>query len=258
MAIGTRGARIIVVKKFGVTRQALVSYLSQEFTSVTTAASREEMSRQMALAEPGLVLLDLRLGHDDGLDLLRQIRSRSNVPVIITTDERAKEIDRVAGLELGADDCLSEPFGLRELLARIRTVLRRAPVQQVVPKPKADLGRHSFNGWHLHRRTRRLTNPDGAPVALTKSEYALLVALLSSSGRPLTRRQLLDATSVLGDASDRSIDTMVLRLRRKLQPDPKAPAMIQTARGVGYRLALTGEGVHSLRPRTANETTIIL
>jgi DNA-binding response OmpR family regulator len=188
-----------------------------------------------------LVILDLRLGQEDGLDLLRKTRSRSDVPVIIVTGHRVDEIDRVVGLELGADDYITKPFGLRELLARVRAVLRRHEAGRAALERGAKRGLCRFGGWQLDRRTRCLTNPDGAPVALTKGEYAMLIAFLDAPQRPLSREHLLQATRVHEDVFDRSIDVQVLRLRRKLETDPTTPNVIRTERGVGYVFTLAVE-----------------
>ena len=175
------------------------------------------------------------------MDLLREIRSRSDVPIIITTGHRRDEIDRVVGLELGADDYVTKPFGVRELLARIRAVLRRREVGALAAQKTAEHKRSRFGGWLLDRRARRLTNAAGQPVVLTKGEYALLVAFLDAPQRPLTREHLLQATRVHEDVFDRSIDVQILRLRRKLEYDASQPQIIQTERGIGYRFALPVE-----------------
>src|SRR6202022_486704 len=192
-------------------------------------------------AVPSLIILDLRLGQDDGLDLLREIRSHSDVPVIITTGHRPDEIDRIVGLELGADDYIVKPFGLRELLARVRAVLRRQEMGRVAQTRDPERGGYRFGGWQLERRRRRLVDPNGAQVSLSKSEYALLLAFLQAPQRSLTREQLLQATRVHEDIFDRSIDVQVLRLRRRLEADPSAPRMILTERNVGYIFALSVE-----------------
>jgi DNA-binding response OmpR family regulator len=186
------------------------------------------VARQIARGEPSLVILDLRLGQDDGLDLLRELRARSDVPVIITTGHRRDEIDRVVGLELGADDYVIKPFGLRELLARIRAVLRRNELGRAASHRDGEQGRYRFAGWLLDRRTRQLTDPSGTPVALTKGEYSLLTAFLDAPQRPLSREHLLQATRIHEDVFDRSIDVQILRLRRKLEPDPSTPRLIRT------------------------------
>jgi two-component system OmpR family response regulator len=231
-------ARILVVDDDNELRRMLVNYLEQQNLRVLSASGRDEMSRQFAVREPNLVLLDLKLDKDDGLDLLREIRSNSDVPVIIMTGHRRDEIDRVVGLELGADDYVTKPFGLRELLARVRAILRRHDAGRQGAEREAAAGGFLFDGWHLDLRTRRLLNPSRVHVPLTKGEYALLVAFLMAPGRPLTREHLLQATRVHEDAFDRSIDVQVLRLRRKLEADPSSPHAIQTERGVGYRFGL--------------------
>ena len=231
-------ASILIVDDDAELRRMLVSYLEAQDLRVLSATRREEMSRHLLQHEPSLVLLDLRLEKDDGLDLLREIRARSDVPVIIMTGHRRDEIDRVVGLELGADDYVSKPFGLRELLARIRAVLRRHESGRAAPGDEGPSGGYRFEGWELDFRKRQLLNPDHAPEPLTKGEYSLLVAFLAAPGRPLTREHLLQATRVHEDVFDRSIDVQVLRLRRKLETDPNLPRAIQTERGIGYRFAL--------------------
>jgi two-component system OmpR family response regulator len=244
LKLGNSGAadlsqpRILVVDDDAELRRMLVNYLEGQSMRVLSASNREEMSRQFAAREPNLVLLDLRLDKDDGLDVLRDIRSRSDVPVIIMTGHRRDEIDRVVGLELGADDYVTKPFGLRELLARVRAVLRRNDFGRAASEHEPASGGFRFEGWELDLRAHRLLNPEGATVPLTKGEYALLVAFLNAPGRPLTREHLLQATRVHEDVFDRSIDVQVLRLRRKLEADPSAPRAIQTERGVGYRFSL--------------------
>jgi DNA-binding response OmpR family regulator len=221
----------------------VVNYLEEQNMRAVPAAGRQEMVRQLAGYEPSLVILDLQLGNDDGLDLLREIRSRSDVPVIITTGYRCDEVDRVVGLELGADDYLIKPFGLRELLARVRAVLRRREARTTAPSRGPKRGRCRFGGWQLDRHHRRLTAPDGSPVRLTKGEYALLTAFLDAPQRPLSRGHLLQVTRVHEDAFDRSIDVQILRLRRKLEIDPSEPRIIQTERGLGYVFALPVEAL---------------
>jgi DNA-binding response OmpR family regulator len=141
------------------------------------------------------------------------------------------------GLELGADDYLARPVGLRELLARIRAVLRRRTWAAGDARERASHGRCRFGGWELDRRTRRLTDPDGNPVGLSKGQYAMLNAFLDAPQRPLSREHLLQATRVHEDVFDRSIDVQVLRLRRKLRSDADASEIIRTERGVGYVFA---------------------
>ena len=237
---GDRHPCVLVVEDDPALQRMILDYLFDNNIRTRAASGREEMTRQLD-SEVDLVILDLRLGPEDGLDLLRHIRSSSDVPVIIVTGHRRDEIDRVVGLELGADDYLIKPFNLRELLARVRAVLRRFEKGRAQPVRDPERGRWRFSGWQLDRRTRRLTDPTGAPVALTKGEYSLLVAFLDAPQRPLSREQLLQATRVHEDVFDRSIDVQILRLRRKLERDPSAPRVIQTERGVGYVFAVPVE-----------------
>ncbi len=239
-----RPVRILLVDDDPGIQRIISEYLHKNSIDVTVAASRKDMMRLVAGTTFNLIILDLRLGQDDGLDLLRELRARGEIPVIIITGHRRDEVDRVIGLELGADDYLTKPFSLRELLARIRVVLRRVDASPPeVPRDPAN-GRSRFAGWTLERRARRLLDPAGKTVSLTKGEYALLVAFLDAPQRPLTREFLLQATRVHEDIFDRSIDVQILRLRRKLEADPSAPGMIQTERGVGYIFAVPVETTH--------------
>jgi two-component system, OmpR family, response regulator len=234
----TRPTRILVVDDDPSLRHMLRDYLEQHDMRVVTVSQRQEVSRQFAAGEPSVVILDRRLGHEDGFDVLREIRLRSDVPVIIISGHRRDEIDRVVGLELGADDYVIKPFGLRELLARVRAVLRRSESGCVASQRESEQGRYRFGGWQLDRRARRVTDPDGAPIALTNGEYSLLIAFVDAPQRPLTREHLLQATRIHEDVYDRSIDVQILRLRRKLETDSRAPRIIQTERGVGYVFTL--------------------
>jgi two-component system, OmpR family, response regulator len=242
-ASGERRVCVLVVEDDAALRRMVVNYLEENNIRTLVAEGREDMARQLRDAEVNLVILDLMLGQEDGLDLLRDVRSNSDVPVIIVTGHRRDDIDRVVGLELGADDYLTKPFNLRELLARVRAVLRRFDSGRPVPARDRDRSRFRFSGWQLDQRARRLTDPDGGPVALTKGEYALLVAFLEAPQRPLSREHLLQATRVHEDVFDRSIDVQILRLRRKLERDPSAPSVIQTERGVGYVFAASVERI---------------
>jgi DNA-binding response OmpR family regulator len=232
---------ILVVDDDAAMREMVVNYLEEHNFRAVSASRGQDIAAHFTESEPSLVILDLRLGREDGLELLREIRSHSDVPVIITTGHRRDEIDRVVGLELGADDYLTKPFSLRELLARIRAVLRRWETGRLAPHRDLERGSCRFGGWRLDRRTRHLTDPNGKPVRLTKGEYALLIAFLEAPQRPLTREHLLQATRMHEDIFDRSIDVQVLRLRRKLEIEPSAPSVIQTERGVGYVFALPVE-----------------
>jgi DNA-binding response OmpR family regulator len=176
----------------------------------------------------------VQLGQDDGLDLLKEIRDRADIPVIIVTGTRPAEADRIVGLELGADDYVVKPFSLRELLARVRAVLRRRELGRAGQASGSERGGYKFNGWTLERRGRKLFGPNMAPVSLTKGEYNLLLAFLEAPQRPLTREHLMRVTRRHEDIFDRSIDVQVLRLRRKLEVDPGAAKTIRAERGIGY------------------------
>ena len=221
--------------------QMVTRYLEDHDISTKSASNKTELCRHFTETLPSLIILDLRLGQDDGLDLLRDIRSHSDVPVIITTGYRPDEIDRIVGLELGADDYIVKPFSLRELLARVRAVLRRQEMGRAARTHEPERGGYRFGGWQLERRARRLIDPGATPVSLSKGEYALLLAFLEAPQRPLSREYLLQATRLHEDIFDRSIDVQVLRLRRKLEADSSAPRVIRTERGVGYVFALPVE-----------------
>jgi two-component system, OmpR family, response regulator len=231
-----RQAHVLLIEDDSAIRQMIENYLTQHGMRVVAAVDASGVARHLS-DEPDLIILDLQLGKDDGLDLLRAIRSRSDVPIIITTGHRRDEVDRVVGLELGADDYLTKPFGLRELLARIRAVLRRRQAGIAASRRDTAHGRSRFgSGWQLDRRLRRLTDPNDTLVPLTKAEYALLVAFLDAPRRPLSREHLMQATRMHEDVFDRSIDVQVLRLRRKLEADSSMPRLIKTERGIGYLL----------------------
>lgn len=234
-----RPTRILMVGDDPVMKQTVAGFFEAHSMRVVPVSGRQGVASQLAADAPSLVILDL--GHDlaGGLDLLREIQSRSDAPIIITGSPRSHEADRVIGLELGADDYVSRPFGTRELLARVRAVLRRRGPGVALQEPRR--GRCRFGGWQLDRRLRRLTDPEGRPVTLTKGEYALLVAFLDAPQRPLSREHLLQATRVHEDVYDRSIDVQILRLRRKLEAGAGAPRLIQTERGVGYVFVLPVE-----------------
>ena len=232
-------AHILVVDPDDAVKDTVIDYFQEHGMHTAQASGRADMSSQFAIHAPDLVILDVHLGKEDGLDLLREIRASSDVLVILTSRYRRDEVDRIIGLELGADDYLTKPFGLRELLARARALLRRRKYAAAPGDPKS--ASYRFGGWRLDRRTRQLTNPQGAPVALTKGLYALLLAFLDAPQRPLTREYLLNATRVHEDVFDRSIDIQILRLRRKLETEPDAPRIIQTQRGVGYVFMLPVE-----------------
>jgi DNA-binding response OmpR family regulator len=224
-------------------RRLVDEYLVQNDFRVSAAATGSELMRALGSEVIDLVLLDLRLRGEDGMQLLRQLRTQSQIPVIILTG-RTEEADRVMGLELGADDYLTKPFSPRELLARIRTVLRRAHAGLEVhgaPVCRA----YRIPGWELNLRTRRLTAENGAQVALSNGEFNLLAALLSTANRVVTRDQLIEMSRRYdNEVYDRAVDVQILRLRRKLERNPAEPQIIITERGAGYRIAVPVEAVY--------------
>ena len=214
-------------------RQLIADYLGQNELRVTTAADGRQMQAVLAEHVVDLIVLDLRLQAEDGMALARRLRDESTIPIIMLTG-RAEEADRVMGLELGADDYLTKPFSPRELLARIRTVLRRRRAEVRQGRPEG-IRAYRFDGWELNLNTRRLTGPDGHSVALSNGEFSLLVVLLGSSQRILSRDQLLDLSRLHNDeVFNRSVDVQIMRLRRKIEPDPQQPRYIRTERGAGY------------------------
>jgi two-component system OmpR family response regulator len=216
-------------------RKLIADYLTNHGFRVSTAAGGREAARIVDENIVDLVVLDLKLAEEDGLQLVNELRTRSDLPIIVITGHWRDDVDRIVGLELGADDYLTKPFNLRELLARVRAVLRRAGTAQPVDSKGA---RYRFAGWELNLRTRRLISPAGTRVGLTIGEFSLLTAFLRTPQQVLSREQLLAATRLHDEeVYDRSIDVQILRLRRKLEIDSTAPELIKTERGVGYVFA---------------------
>jgi len=208
-------------------------YLSSEGYRVSTAHDGAGMRRVIVQDPVDLVILDLMLPGEDGLTLARSLREESTVGIIILTG-RGETVDRIIGLEMGADDYLPKPFHLRELLARVKSVLRRASTRsaerQVAPRSRA-----RFAGWNLDLSSRELLSPSGEEVRLTTGEFDLLAAFVNNANQVLTRDRLLDlARNREAGPFDRTIDVQVGRLRRKLEDDPQRPTMIKTVRGTGY------------------------
>ncbi len=225
---------VIVVDDDASLREMLIRFLEDNQVPTKSASNKSELNRHLAGAPPSLIILDLQLGHDDGFSLLKEIRHHSDVPVIIVTGNRPDEIDRIVGLELGADDYIVKPFSPRELLARARAVLRGRELGRTAQASGPERGGYRFNGWTLERRSRKLFAPNGTPVSLTKGEYNLLLAFLETPQVPLTREHLIQVTRRQEDIFDRSIDVQILRLRRKLEIDPDKPNFIRAERGIGY------------------------
>jgi len=234
---------ILVVDDDSAMRQLVAEYLGQNDFRVTGAASGDELMQTLRGGVVDLVLLDLRLPGEDGMTLLRQLRTASQIPVIILTG-RAEEADRVMGLELGADDYLTKPFSPRELLARIRTVLRRMQVSHEAQGTRVCRA-YRIPGWELNLRTRRLTASDGREVTLSNGEFNLLAALLATANRVVSRDQLIELSRRYdNEVYDRAIDVQILRLRRKIEGNPAEPQIILTERGMGYRIAVAVEAVY--------------
>jgi two-component system, OmpR family, response regulator len=218
-------------------RQMIAHYLGDNEMRVTAVASGREIGEVMGRETIDLVVLDLRLPGEDGMQIARKLRDDSDIPIIMLTG-RKDEADRVMGLELGADDYLTKPFSPRELLARIRALLRRSRANETVADGLQRIRAYRFAGWELNVRLRRLTAPGGAMVGLTNNEFNLLAAFLAAPQRVLSRDQLLGLSRLHNDeVYDRSIDVQVGRLRRKIQPADSEPALIRTERGAGYVFA---------------------
>ncbi len=216
------------------TRQMIADYLGDNDIRVTTLDSGREAADVIARESIDLLILDLKLPGEDGMQIARRLREHWDLPIIMLTG-RKDEADRVMGLELGADDYLTKPFSPRELLARIRALLRRSRAHETVADGLQRLRAYRFAGWELNVRLRRLTLPSGALVTLTNSEFNLLVAFLAAPQRVLSRDQLLGFSRLHNDeVFDRSIDVQVGRLRKKIQPDTIRPPLIRTERGAGY------------------------
>jgi two-component system, OmpR family, response regulator len=221
--------------------EVVQQYLSSEGYRVSVANDGGGMRRVMGQADVDLVILDLMLPGEDGLTLARQLREESTVGIIILTG-RGETVDRIIGLEMGADDYLPKPFHLRELLARVKSVLRRASSRAEKEKSGGARARARFAGWHLDLSTRELVSPDGGEVRLTTGEFDLLAAFVNNANQVLSRDRLLDlARNREAGPFDRTIDVQVGRLRRKLEPDPQKPTMIKTVRGTGYIFTPTVE-----------------
>ncbi|WP_245505095.1 response regulator transcription factor [Neorhizobium sp. S3-V5DH] len=226
---------ILIVDDNAEIRLLLKDFLQRRGMRVSLAKDGSELDAEIERTKVDLIVLDIMLPGRSGLELCQEIRRRSRVPIIMLTAVTDTS-DRIVGLEFGADDYMSKPFDPRELLARIRAVLRRqGGLQLEEPAPAANAV-VQFSGWTLDFGRRRLTDVSGVRVELTRAEFNLLEALVQAGGRVLSREQLIERCG--GNASqsfDRSIDILISRLRRKLEDDPKKPSMIETVRGDGYQ-----------------------
>jgi DNA-binding response OmpR family regulator len=215
-------------------RQMIADYLGDNEIRVTTLPSGREIDDVMARETIDLLILDLKLPGEDGMEIARRLRGDSDLPIIMLTG-RKDEADRVMGLELGADDYLIKPFSPRELLARIRALLRRSRAKETVAEGLARIRAYRFAGWELNVRLRRLTTPKGETVVLRNNEFNLLAAFLAAPQRVLTREQLLNLSRLHNDeVYDRAIDVQVGRLRKKLRSEAAREQLIRTEWGAGY------------------------
>jgi len=238
----TTPGHVLAVDDDPIIREAIADYLRQHEFRVTAVADGRAMQAVLAQDVVDLVVLDLKLLTEDGMTIARRLRDASAIPIIMLTG-RSEEADRVMGLESGADDYLTKPFSPRELLARIRAVLRRRPeLQQGRPE---GIRAYRFDGWELNLNTHCLKNPVGETVALSNGEFGLLVVLLGAPNRVLSRDQLLDMSRLHSDeVYNRTVNTQILRLRRKLESDPTNPRYIRTERGAGYVFSVRVETIY--------------
>ncbi|WAP70673.1 response regulator [Jiella pelagia] len=228
--------RIFVVDDEPETRELIGDYLAMNGYSVRLLDGGAAMRKQMETERPDLVVLDLNMPGEDGLSIVRSLKSSTDVPVIMLT-ATASLVDRVVGLELGADDYLAKPCELRELLARIRSVIRRAQAQTAAPVPDLAHERREvrFGTKWLDLDAQSLRGEDGEEQPLVHSEFTLLKAFVENPRRVLSRERLLDLASARdGEPFDRAIDVRITRIRKKIEPDPARPTVIRTVRGVGY------------------------
>ena len=233
----TATPHILIVDDHREIRDLVSRALTKEGFRVSAVADGKAMRKALADGRFDLILLDLMLPGDSGLVLCREVRASSNIPIIMVT-AKGEEVDRIVGLELGADDYLPKPFGTRELIARINAVLRRTRTDAEHAPRSQKAKRYTFDRWMLDLDARELIRNDGVSVALSTGEFDLLVAMVERPQRVLTREVLLDlARGRSAGAFDRSIDTQVSRLRKKLEVDPSDPRIIQTVWGGGYRFA---------------------
>jgi two-component system OmpR family response regulator len=237
--------QVLIVDDDADIRDVVTHEVRQQGWAAVEAASEAELVAALRERTPDIILLDIRLPDQDGLTIARRLRATSAIPIIMLTG-MGSDIDRIVGLELGADDYVVKPFNPRELIARIKAVLRRTSGRPMGTAPSESLGHdcRRFAGWLLDRTARVLTDPSGNPVSLTNAEYLLLEALVDAPRRVLSREHLLEHTHAYeADVFDRTVDVLVLRLRRKIEPNPQAPKLIRTERGAGYVFGVDVEKV---------------
>ncbi len=229
--------RILVVDDEEGIRDLLATYLNGFGFETEAVSDGPSMRAELARRRPDIVLLDLGLPGEDGLSLARELRAQPNAPGIIIVTGRGQPVDRIVGLELGADDYVAKPFDLRELAARIRSVLRRIKPDPAPPQAAATAC-FGFAGWRIDLSARSLIGPEGSPVSLTTGEFDLLAAFVRNPNRALSRDELMDLMHHReAGPYDRAIDVQVGRLRRKIESDPAEPALIKSVRGIGYLFA---------------------
>ncbi|MCR5868183.1 response regulator [Aquincola sp. J276] len=234
-SVGATVCNVLLVDDDPAMGVMMARYFANSEIHVFAVGSGQQMRDVLAEEAVDLVVLDLRLGAENGLQLAQELRERSRIPIIILTG-LLEEADRIMGLELGADDYLTKPVSFRELLARIRAVLRRTRMYENAADAVADVRAYRFNGWELNVRLRRLYAPDGTPIHLRNSEFNLLLAFLASPGLVLSRDQLLERSRLhVDEVYERAIDVLVTRLRKKLDVAPSRLNFIATQRGAGYR-----------------------
>ncbi|QXB01922.1 two-component system response regulator TorR [Aeromonas sp. FDAARGOS 1416] len=228
---------ILVVEDDAVTREKLTGYFEREGYRVTAVENGQEMRAVLAEQTVDLVMLDINLPGEDGLLLTRELRARSTVGIILVTG-RSDAVDRIVGLEMGADDYVTKPFELRELLVRVKNLLWRISLAAAAPsEPAVADDAVRFGPWRFDIPRRQLSK-DGVPVRLTKAEYEVLVAFVAHPGRVLSRERILTLISHRGDGpSDRTIDVLIRRLRGKMEADPRDPQLFVTVHGEGYLFA---------------------
>ena len=235
----TQAQHIIVVDDEQPAREMVGDYLRMHGFSVSLCDGGASLRNTIAQQMPDLIVLDLNMPEEDGLSIIRHLKRRTSVPIIMLT-ATASAIDRVVGLELGADDYLAKPCELRELLARIRSVLRRSGA--ALPEARPASARVRFGTKWLDHDARALRDDDGNEHPLTASEYGLLRVFAANPKRVLSRDRLLELANARdAEAFDRAIDLRIMRIRRKIEPDPARPSVIRTVRGGGYLFSPTGE-----------------
>ena len=235
------GKHILVVEDDPDVCALISEYLSDQGFLVSTAGDGNEMRRVIEQRPVNLILLDVMLPGEDGLSIARSLRAANHAVPIIMLTGRGETIDRIVGLEIGADDYLAKPFHMRELLARVRSVLRRTTTTATERSPPKS-AQTAFAGWRLDHSRRELYSPSGDAVRLTSGEFDLLVAFVANANRVLSRDRLLDlARDRKAGPFDRTIDVQVGRLRRKLEQDPQRPQLIKTVRGGGYMFTAPAE-----------------